>query len=94
MANNLDFSILKSAYITQAEFAKIAKVSRITVNNWANGYTSPHSFIHGRVTKLLQCIRLGVREGKLPVDGNLKGKHKLQALSKVIANYVVRVDKK
>ena len=62
-----DFTVLTRAGITQAQFAELIGVSRITVNTWVRKRFTPHPTLRPRVTEALKKLREAVREGSLPV---------------------------
>jgi len=61
----MQFDVLKSAGITQQEFAQLVPVSRVTVNNWVRRRTLPNKE-RRRVKSLLIALRLAVDRGMLP----------------------------
>ena len=61
------FEVLKVANITQADFALLTKVSRITVNAWVSGKSSPNGAREKTVKAWLYLINRAVQTGNLPL---------------------------
>lgn len=64
----MDFTIIKRAGIGQLEFAKLCGVSRVTVNNWVLGHTTPNKHVATKVGKQLALLKVAVRLRYLPGD--------------------------
>lgn len=64
----LDFSILRIAKVSQGEFAQVANVSRVTVNNWVHARLGVHSARQPRIEKLLNALHKAVELKKLPLS--------------------------
>lgn len=79
----LDFSPLDAAKITQAEFAAVAGVSRVTVNNWVHKRLGVHEARAGRVEKLLSAVAAAVSQEKLPFT-NTPRADRTAALKRVV----------
>lgn len=83
---NLDFSILKVADVTQGEFAQLCGVSRVTVNWWVNGKVTPNRFVVDKVERELARIRAAVNGKALPLPGHVRyGKGRLKAVENAIS---------
>lgn len=67
-----DFSILGRAGLTQAQFADLVGVSRITVNTWVRKRFNPHPTLRPRVHAALKELRAQVRAGELPITTNVR----------------------
>lgn len=63
----MDFSILSVARMGPSDLAKVLGVNRVTVSQWVNGHSEPHSMISDRVQATLDDVRQAVSAGKLPV---------------------------
>lgn len=61
----MDFTILKTAGITQGEFAWLCGVSRVTVNNWVKR-GSVHTLVAPKVKKILNAVTTAQAQGALP----------------------------
>jgi transcriptional regulator with XRE-family HTH domain len=73
------FDILKKAGLTGADFAVLARVSRVTVHRWLHG--SPVGKAHApRVNSLLKLVNLAVEAKLLPL-GKVPHKKRTQALA-------------
>lgn len=68
MDDNIDFSILEKAGISQAEFADLCGVSRVTVNLWVKGKMQPHRYLRHTVARVTEDIQVALDAGRLPVD--------------------------
>lgn len=66
--NPLDFSVLKAAGLTQAEFAELCEVTRTTANIWISGRSQPHRFIRKRIAAVLAAITDAVNAETLPLS--------------------------
>lgn len=67
MDHTLDFSIIKRAGLTQAEFAQLCEVTRTTVNLWVKGSTQPHKCVRRRVATLTAAVTRAVEATLLPL---------------------------
>lgn len=63
----MNFDIVKRAGVTQAQFAGLVGVSRITVNTWLKGHFNPQARLRGRVRKALDLLAKAIDDGQLPV---------------------------
>ncbi len=79
----MDFSAIASAGLTQAEFAKLVGVSRVTVNTWVRGKMHPHHFISDKVDAALARLRKATRAGTLPLRGTRRS-DRLALISAVV----------
>ena len=61
------FKYVKAAELRPCDIAKLLGVSRVTVSLWLNGKNNPHHLLSGRVSKLLDSVRLCVDSGAFPV---------------------------
>lgn len=64
---DIDFTPLTAAKVTQSEFASIAGVSRVTVNNWMHKRLGVHEARATRITRLLSAITTAVGQERLPL---------------------------
>ena len=65
---NPSFDVIAEAGMSQADFAKLVQVSRVTVNTWVTGKRAPHASLRARVVKALKLIAAEVAAGRLPID--------------------------
>lgn len=72
----MDFSLIKQAGMTQAEFGAILPrpVGRATVNLWVNGRMKPNRYIKDDVAKTLGTIAQALSTGALPLPGQQEPK--------------------
>lgn len=72
----MDFSLIKQAGLTQAEFGAILPrpVGRATVNLWVNGRMKPNRYIKDDVANTLSTIAQALRAGTLPLPGHQEPK--------------------
>lgn len=77
----LDFACIEKAGLTQDDFARLAKVSRVTVNQWMRGKVKPHILLGQRIAKLLSRIEVAVGAGKLPLSADGARESKLNAIA-------------
>lgn len=67
----MDFSIIKTAGLTQGELAFMCNVSRQTALAWMNGKQSPHTHLVVVAARVLRAVRAAMDDGLLPVAGNV-----------------------
>ena len=65
------FDDVRAAGLRPCDIARLLNVSRVTVSLWLNGRNNPHHLIAGRVSKLLDSVRLCVEDGAFPVPRNV-----------------------
>lgn len=63
----MDFSIIRGAGVTHAEFAQLCQVSRCTVSLWCTGRFSPNRFLAPIVEKTLADLQQAKARGYLPL---------------------------
>lgn len=63
----IDFTPMTTARVTQAEFAVLAGVSRVTVNNWMHKRLGVHEARAPRITRLLSVLANAVAQERLPL---------------------------
>lgn len=68
----LDFTIVTRAGLTQKEFALLSGVSRVTVNLWVRGKMSPHRFIKARTAKVISTLDEAIAQGALPLPATVE----------------------
>lgn len=76
----MDFAVIAAAGLTQAEFAEVAGVSRITVNSWVRGKMRPHRYIKLDVEALLVKIEAALHNKVLPLAANIVRDHRVAAV--------------
>lgn len=62
----MDFTVVARAKVTQAEFAALCGVSRVTANTWVMG-APPNRFVTERVRKVLRTIEIACTYNMLPL---------------------------
>lgn len=65
---SLDFSVIGAAGLTQTEFAQLLSAQRVTVNNWVNGRSVPHTMWRKKCQTQLALISYAMRLNLLPGD--------------------------
>jgi transcriptional regulator with XRE-family HTH domain len=68
----LNFAFLAVAGVSQGEFAVLCGVSRVTVNLWVNGRSTPHRYLVPHVTTVLDSIAAAFDAHRLPIPGHIK----------------------
>jgi transcriptional regulator with XRE-family HTH domain len=63
--DHLDFSILKTAGLSQGDFALLSGVTRVTVNLWVNG-KPPSRFLREKLADLLAAGEKAHFQGATP----------------------------
>ena len=63
----LDFTVVNRAGLTQKEFASLAGVSRVTTNTWVRGKMKPHRYIRARAEKFVALLERAVECAALPL---------------------------
>ena len=76
----LDFTIVTRAGLTQKEFALLSGVSRVTANLWVRGKMSPHRFIRARTAKVISTLEAAVAQGALPLPTTVKPDDRVRAV--------------
>jgi transcriptional regulator with XRE-family HTH domain len=64
----MNFQVISQAGLTQAQFAALVDVTRVTVNTWVQGHYRPRPQMRARVHRALQLISEAVDNGKLPIN--------------------------
>lgn len=81
----MDFNIIKTAGLNQAQFASLVGVSRVTVNTWIRGHFAPRAAIRHRVRTVLAAIAAAVERGLLPVPRTNRNEEIKRRLSEIEA---------
>lgn len=68
----MDFGVIDKAGLTQAQFATLVDVSRVTVNTWVKGHYRPGNAVRGRVSRALDLLKQAVADGKLPINAAIQ----------------------
>lgn len=68
----MDFGVIDKAGLTQAQFASLVGVSRVTVNTWVMGRYRPGNAVRERVIRALGLIKQAFNEGKLPINATIQ----------------------
>lgn len=63
----IDFSVVRESDLSQVELAHVLGVSRITVNLWLNGKSSPHRYNEGNVSAKITALNKAIKDKMLPV---------------------------
>ena len=64
----MNFELVKTAGLTQKEFAQLCDVNRATVNLWVAGKMRPHRYLADNVRANLMRIEHAINAGLLPLD--------------------------
>lgn len=83
----IDFSPLQVSGITQGEFAKLLKVSRVTVSGWVTQKMGVHEMRKPRVVRLLQVIAQATKDGALPLR-DVPRPNRFDAIKKALVVYL------
>jgi DNA-binding XRE family transcriptional regulator len=67
----MNFEVIDQAGLTQAQFASLVDVSRVTVNTWIKGHYRPNQQMRGRVIKALDLLTEAVDAGRLPINATI-----------------------
>lgn len=63
-----DFTVVARAGLTQAEFAMIAGVSRVSANMWIRGKITPHKYSETKIESILVQLENAIKHKLLPLD--------------------------
>lgn len=85
LSDNLP-TVLKNADVTQAEFAELCGVRRVTVNLWCRGKMRPHRYIRSNVLSLVERVEHATSAGVLPLPRSVKRGDRLDALRQATTN--------
>lgn len=83
----IDFGPLKASQITQGEFARLLKVSRVTVSGWITNRMGVHEMRKPRVVRLLKVIEQAVADGHFPLRETPRPK-RFDAIRSVLVGYL------
>lgn len=64
----MNFDVLTTAGLSQAQFGALVGVTRVTVNTWVKGHFKPRFDLAHNVARALDLIQSAVDAGELPVD--------------------------
>lgn len=87
----MDFTPLEASKLTQAEFAKLLRVSRVAVSGWITGKMGVHEMRKPRVVRLLKVISQATQDGKFPLRDTPRDK-RFDAIKKVLVSYLRSAD--
>jgi len=62
----MDFQVLQDTGVSQGEFARLMGVSRVTVNNWCRGHSTPRGDRAKKARQLILVLRRCGEAGMLP----------------------------
>lgn len=79
------FDVIAQAGLSQAQFAELAQVSRITVNTWVTGKHSPSPTLRPTVNKILKVLAREVMAGRLPIDKTIGNRMQRKHLANIAA---------
>lgn len=82
----MDFTILDRSGMTKAEFAKLMRVSRVTVYKWAKG-SNVRKSIEPRLKRALSLIGKAVKGGMLPLSDDVPREERLMKIVDVLKRY-------
>lgn len=78
---NLDFTVVARAGLTQREFAALVGVSRVTTNLWVSGKMNPHRLIRARAVSTVAVLEKAILNAKLPLPQSIKATERPAALA-------------
>lgn len=81
----VDSELFKATGLRVTEFAKLAKVSRVTVNNWLKQVNQPSVHLAQRIENMMRVFRSAVNSGDLPVKET--GKARFPAIVAVLRKH-------
>ena len=79
-----DFRPIKSAELTQGEFASLVGVTRTTANLWVVGKMNPNRYIRDHVEAVLASITQAVENDQLPLPSSTPKTKRAERLCEVI----------
>ena len=79
-----DFSIIKTAGLTQGEFSSLAGVTRATTNMWVTGKMNPNRYIQESLAELIATITRAIDNDQLPLPANTPKDKRAARLCEVI----------
>ena len=79
-----DFRPIKSAELTQGEFASLVGVTRTTANLWVVGKMNPNRYIRDHVEAVLAAITQAVENDQLPLPSSTPKTKRAERLCEVI----------
>lgn len=78
--------VLEQAQVTQAEFAALCGVRRVTVNLWCRGKMRPHQYIRSNVLNTIERVQLATSAGVLPLPRSVQRDKRIDALRQATTN--------
>lgn len=78
--------VLAQAGITQAEFASLCGVRRVTVNLWCRGKMRPHQYIRSNVLDAIERVKQATSAGVLPLPRSVQRDKRTDALRQATTN--------
>lgn len=79
-----NFRPIKSAELTQGEFASLVGVTRTTANLWVVGKMNPNRYIRDHVAAVLAAITQAIENDQLPLPANTPRAKRAGRLCEVI----------
>lgn len=87
MNEGMNFEVIKTSGLTQEEFAKILRVTRVTVNNWVHSKHPVHRLHADKVKRVLKAVGTAVDAGDFPVKANKRDERALQIKNVLTKHY-------
>lgn len=85
----MDFSIIDRAGITQAQYAKLVGVSRVSVSSWTRG-SRPRDNLRSRIALSNAALERAIEAGDLPIPADAHASMVNAALAKVASSVDVQ----
>ena len=79
-----DFRVIKTANLTQGEFASLVGVTRTTANMWVVGKMNPNRYIRDHMEAVLAAITQAIKNEQLPLPSNTPKTRRAERLCEVI----------
>lgn len=87
MNEGMNFEVIKTSGLTQEEFAKILRVTRVTVNNWVHNKYPVHRLHADKVKRVLRAVGAAVDAGDFPVKATKRDERALQIKNVLTQHY-------
>lgn len=87
MNEGMNFEVIKTSGLTQEEFAKILRVTRVTVNNWVHSKHPVHRLHADKVKRVLRAVGAAVDAGDFPVKATKRDERALQIKNVLTQHY-------
>jgi DNA-binding XRE family transcriptional regulator len=87
---DMDFTVIARAGLTQAEFSALVGVGRVTTNTWVRGKMHPHRYIKARITAVLGCLESAIEHKDLPLADGVQDR--LAAVRRAVKSAMIRAN--